>query len=106
MTPEGPPTVPAPSAHDPKTEIEPPVMSLYSVSCQTCATLVWHGDTLVTDNGQDLLSAYAESTCTISDCPHTPEALARAAAARPEHPDVLARLAALEATLIPPTTTP
>ena len=51
-------------------------MSDYAVSCYTCVTTVWEGDTAPTD-GQPILTTYANQSCTRPDCPHrsgsTPE---------------------------------
>lgn len=73
-------------------------MSQYAVTCQRCLQCVWHGDDLFTDDGQELLTAYADSTCQQPDCPNTTTALDTAAATDPIAMirQLQARIAALE----------
>lgn len=74
-------------------------MTTYAITCQDCLVCVWHGDDLVTDDGQEILTAYADSTCQRDACPHTTNALNTAPAGDPLAliEALQARLAALEA---------
>lgn len=51
-------------------------MSAYAVNCYTCRVNVWQGDELVEQDGQVLLTAYADSVAgtvcpsRVDGCPH------------------------------------
>jgi hypothetical protein len=78
----------------------------YAVTCQTCHVNVWKGDQLVEQDGQVLLSAYADSVpgtacpSKVADCPHKAAAVAerpkRRAATAGELDELRKRLEKLE----------
>jgi hypothetical protein len=74
-------------------------VTLYAVTCYTCQIQVWKGDVIVAENGQDLLTAYADTTCKRADCPHTTTAIKAATERDPlvQIERLKARLTALEA---------
>lgn len=61
------------------------------VNCYTCGQCVWEGGQHTTDgitglpfeDGQELLTAYADAHCTRDTCPHTTHAVAAEAAQSP-----------------------
>lgn len=70
-------------------------MSNYAVTCYgPCGALVWQGDDLVTEDGQELLTAFADVACHEASCPHRTTAIEAAAV-----PDPLALIEALQARL-------
>jgi hypothetical protein len=74
-------------------------VTLYAVTCYTCLEQVWKGDVLVDENGQNLLTAYADASCKRATCPHKTAAITAAQERDPlaQIEKLKTRLAALEA---------
>ncbi|MGH8573235.1 MAG: hypothetical protein ACREX8_11770 [Gammaproteobacteria bacterium] len=81
----------------------------YAVICHTCGVNVWQGDELLEEDGQVLLTVFAESVSgtgcpsKVDSCPHKTAALENAQLSRPvrlaELEALRARLATVEAKL-------
>lgn len=70
-------------------------MSIYAITCYgPCGALVWQGDDLVTEDGQEILTAFADVACHEESCPHRTTAIEAAAV-----PDPLALIEALQTRL-------
>lgn len=71
-------------------------MNACSVNCYTCGRCVWEGGRhdqgqlvdVPFEDGQEVLTAHADASCTRTDCPHT---TASVAAVEAQRPDVLAQ---------------